>query len=140
MFKDMMGSFPVDTSAMQNAFKTQALYGEKLSKVTLEAAERSTEIASKWTKDVLARLQSVTKVKDEPADYTKSMTEFATAQAEIASENMAAFAEIAKKVQMETVELMLSAGKTATEETTAAVKKAAADVSIVPKKTAASAV
>ena len=37
---------------------------------------------------------------------------------------MAAFAEIAKKVQMETVELMLAAGKDISEDATAAVKKA----------------
>jgi hypothetical protein len=37
---------------------------------------------------------------------------------------MAAFAEIAKKVQMETVELVMAAGKGAAEEATASVKKA----------------
>ena len=49
---------------------------------------------------------------------------------------MAAFAEIAKKVQMETVELMLAAGKDLQEETTAAVKKATADVTTAAKKAA----
>jgi NAD(P)H-hydrate repair Nnr-like enzyme with NAD(P)H-hydrate epimerase domain len=36
---------------------------------------------------------------------------------------MAAFAEIAKKVQTDTVELMMSAGKELSEEASAAVKK-----------------
>ncbi len=36
--QDMMAAFPVDTSAMQGAFKTQAAMAEKLSKVALEAA------------------------------------------------------------------------------------------------------
>jgi hypothetical protein len=52
---------------------------------------------------------------------------------------MAAFAEIAKKVQMDTVELMLAAGKNASEETTAAMKKATADVTAQVKKAAAAA-
>ena len=50
MMKDMLGAFPVDTSAMQDAFKTQATFADKLSKVALEAAEKSTEISAGWTK------------------------------------------------------------------------------------------
>ena len=53
------------------------------------------------------------------------MTEFASAQAEVAAENMAAFAEVAKKVQTDTVDLMMTAGKDFSEDASAAVKKAA---------------
>ncbi len=137
MMKDMMGAFPVDMSAVQDAFKTQATLADKMSKVALEAAEKSTEISSKWTKDTIGKLGSVTDVKSEPADYGKAMTDFASAQAEMAAENMAAFAEVAKKVQMETVELMLAAGKDISEDATAAVKKATADVTAAAKKVAA---
>ena len=105
-----------------------------MSKVALDAAEKSTEISSKWTKDTIAKMSDVTAVKNEPADYTKSMTNFASAQAEMAAETMAAFAEVAKKVQMETVELMMAAGKEASEEATAAVKKATAEVTTAAKK------
>jgi hypothetical protein len=134
---DMMASFPVDTSAMTEAFKTSAAMGDKLSKVALDAAEQSTEISSKWTKDTLSKLGDVTTAKDEPTDYTKAMTDFASAQAEMAAETMAAFAEVAKKVQMETVERMMAAGKDATEEATAAVKKATADATNVVKQATA---
>jgi hypothetical protein len=137
VMQDMMASFPVDTSAFQNAFKTQAAMAEKMSKVALEAAEKSTEITTKWAKDTIAKLGDVAKAKAEPTDYTKSATDFASAAAEMASEHMAAFAEIAKKVQMETVELMLAAGKDISEDATAAVKKATADVTTVAKKAAA---
>ncbi|WP_103256704.1 Phasin [Tabrizicola aquatica] len=137
--QDMMASIPVDASAFQNAFKTQAAFAEKFSKVALEAAEKSTEITSKWAKDSIAKLSDVSKAKTEPADYTKSMTDFASAAAEMAAENMAAFAEVAKKVQMETVELMLAAGKDMSEDATAAVKKATADVTTAAKKAAAAA-
>ena len=137
--QDMMASFPVDASAFQNAFKTQAAFAEKFSKVALEAAEKSTEITSKWAKDSIAKLSDVSKAKTEPTDYTKSMTDFASAAAEMAAENMAAFAEVAKKVQMETVELMLAAGKDMSEDATAAVKKATAEVTSVAKNAAAAA-
>ena len=134
VMQDMMASFPVDASAFQNAFKTQAAFGEKLTKVALEAAEKSTEISAKWAKETIAKLTSATTAKTEPADYTKSATEFASAAAEMASENLAAFAEIAKKVQMDTVELMLAAGKDASTEATAAVKKATDGAAATVKK------
>ena len=131
---EMMQSLPLDSAAMQDAFKNQAAMGEKMSKVALEAAEKSSELSAKWTKDALAKISEVAAVKSEPADYSKSMTDFASASAEMAAENMAAFAEIAKKVQMETVEMMLAAGKDMQDETTAAVKKATAEVTTAAKK------
>ncbi|SFT61396.1 phasin, PhaP [Sedimentitalea nanhaiensis] len=137
VMKDMMGAFPVDTKAMEEAFKTQATLNEKLSGVALEAAEKSAEISSKWTKDTIAKLAEMSKAKAEPADYAKSVTDFASASAEVAAENMAAFAEIAKKIQMDTVELLMAAGKDITEDATAAVKKATNDVSAAAKKAAA---
>ncbi len=137
MMQDMLAAFPVDATAMQDAFKSQAALGEKLSKVALEAAEKSTEISSKWTKETLTKLGEVTKVKEDPADYTKAMTDYASAQAEMVADTMAAFAEVAKKVQMETVELMLAAGKDFSEDAQAAVKKATDDVTSAAKKAAA---
>ncbi|MCR8723058.1 phasin family protein [Frigidibacter sp. ROC022] len=139
MFKDAMNAFPMDMSAFQNMFKTSAGYGEKLSKVALEAADKSAEVSAKWTKDTLAKLGDVTKVKEDVADYGKSLTDFASTQAEMAAEHMAAFAEIAKKVQAETVELLMAAGKTASDDASAAVKKAAAEVTATAKKAAAAA-
>ena len=138
VMQDMMASFPVDTSSIQNAFKTQAAMAEKFSKVALEAAEKSTEISSKWAKDTLVKLTDISKAKTEPAEYTKAATDFASAAAEMAAEHMASFAEIAKKVQMETVELMLSAGKDLSQDASAAVKKATDEVTNATKKAAAS--
>jgi hypothetical protein len=137
MLKDVMGAFPVDTSSMEDAFKSTASLNEKLSGVALTAVEKSTEISSKWTKDTVAKMADMAKAKAEPADYAKAMTDFASAQSESASEHMAAFAEIAKKVQMDTVELMMAAGKDAQAEATAAVKKATDDVTAAAKKATA---
>ncbi len=133
---EALAAFPVDTSAYNEAFQSSAAMGEKLSKVALEAAEKSTEISAQWTKDTIAKVGDVAAVKSEPTDYTKAMTDFASAQAEMTAETLAAFAEVAKKVQMETVELLMAAGKEASEEATAAVKKATADVTTAAKKAA----
>ncbi|SUZ33065.1 hypothetical protein ROE7235_02833 [Roseibaca ekhonensis] len=124
MMKDMMGAMPMDTTAFTDMFKTQAAVAEKMSKVALEAAEKSTEVSTKWTKETLAKAGDLSTAKEDPADYSKAMTDFASASAETAAEHVAAFAEIAKKVQMDTVELLMAAGKDMQEETTAAVKKA----------------
>jgi len=135
--KDIMGAFPVDTAAFEDAFKNTASLNEKLSGVALTAAEKSAEISSKWAQDTIVKLSEISKAKAEPADYAKSVSDFASASAEVAAENMAAFAEIAKKVQMDTVELMMAAGKDVTEGATAAVKKATKDATTAAKKAAA---
>ena len=137
MMKDMMGAFPVDTSAVQEAFKSQATFADKMSKVVLEAAEKSTEISAGWTKATIGKLGVITNAKEDPADYTKAMTDFASAQAEMSAESMAGFAEVAKKVQMETVELMLAAGKDFGDETSKVVKKATDELSAAAKKATA---
>ena len=139
VMQDMAASFPIDASALQDTFKSSAILGEKMTKVALEAAEKSNEISSKWTKDTLAKFGAMSKVKAEPADYSKALSDFASASAEIAAENLAAYAEVAKKVQMETVELMLAAGKDFSEDATAAVKKATNEVTAAAKKATAAA-
>lgn len=137
MVKDMMGAFPVDTAAMTEAFKSQAVFADKMSKVVLEAAEKSTEISASWTKTTLGKVGTVTNAKTDPADYTKAMTEFASAQAEVSAESMAAFAEVAKKVQMETVELLMAAGKDFGDDASKAVKKATNELTAAAKKATA---
>ena len=112
-FQDMMQKFPVDTSSMTDAFKSQSALGEKMTRVALQAAERSTEISAAWAKDTLARMGELTTHKEQPADYAKAMSDFASAAAELAAEHMSAYAEVAKKVQMDTVDLLMNAGKDA---------------------------
>lgn len=139
MMQDMMGAFPVDMTAFQDAFKSTAALNEKFARVALEAAEKSAEISTKWTKETLAKLGDVTAAKQEAADYSKAITDFASTQAELASENLAAFAEVAKNVQTETVELMMAAGKELGDEAEAAVKMATDEVTRATKKSPAKA-
>jgi biotin synthase-like enzyme len=107
---------------------------EKMSSVAIEAAQKSTELSAKWMQDTLSKLSGVTAAKAEPADYAKSVTDFMTQSAESAAENMAGFAEIAKRVQTETLELMMAAGKDMTEDMTAAARKAGTDLTAAAQK------
>ena len=134
MMQDMMGNFPIDMSAFEDAFKSQAALSEKFSRVALDAADKSVELSTNWTKETLAKVGDMTAVKAETTDYSKAMTDFASVQAEMAAENMSAFADIAKKVQTETVELMLSAGKDMSADASAAMKKATDEVTKAAKK------
>ncbi len=134
--QEFMGAFPVDMAAMQEAFKAQAAFGEKLSKVALAAAEKGAEISTRWTRETIARVGDVARVKEDPADYTRALSDFASAQAELAAEQMAAFADVTKKAQLETVELVLAAGKDISKDATAALKKATADMTGAAKKAA----
>ncbi len=134
VLKDMMGAFPVDTKTFEDAVKTQSTLSEKLSAVSISAAQKSTELSAKWAQDTLAKVTELAKTQAEPADYAKSVTDFTSASAEAAAEHMAAFAEIAKKVQTETLELMMAAGKDMSEDMSAGVKKATADVQAAAKK------
>jgi hypothetical protein len=131
MLKDMMGNFPVDTSSMENLAKSQAALAEKMSSVAIEAAQKSTDLSARWMQDTLSKLSGMTVAKAEPADYAKSVTDFMTQSAESAAEHMAAFADIAKRVQTETLELLMAAGKDMTEDMTAVARKAGTEMTKV---------
>ncbi len=107
----MLGESPVDTGMFKSAFRQQAAITDRMSKVVLAAAEKSTEISAKWTKSTLGELGNVTRVQDHPSDYPMAMSEFALAQAELSAKSMEAFADLATTVQVKTVELMLAADK-----------------------------
>ena len=131
MLKDMMGNFPVDTSSVENLAKSQAALAEKMSSVAIEADQKSTDLSARWMQDTLSKLSGMTVAKAEPAEYAKSVTDFMTQSAESAAEHMAAFADIAKRVQTETLELLMAAGKDMTEDMTAAARKAGTEMTKV---------
>lgn len=96
MMQEMMASVPMDMSSFQNSLRSCASFGEKISTVALEAADKSTDISARWTKQTIAGMNDATALRDEPSEYGRAMTDFASAQAEMGAETMAAFAEVAK--------------------------------------------
>jgi len=124
VLKEFMAAFKVDTTALEDAYKNTAVLNKKLAGVALDAAGKSSEISAKWTADTIARLTEISTAKSDQADYSNALSEYASAQADIAAGNMAAFAELAKNVQLETVELLVAAGKELSEDTAASVNAA----------------
>lgn len=124
LMQDAATAFKFDPANMTGALKASAGYGEKLSQLALDAAGQSAELTAQFTRETLAKLGEVAKVKEAPADYGQAMSAFAQAQAELMNQQMTAFAEIARKVQAETVDLMMSAANQASAEAGEAVRKA----------------
>ena len=134
MYENIMKALPFDNKLFEETLKKNAGLNEKFASVLITAADKNTDISSKWTKDTLTRLSGLAKPQEETADYAKSMTDFASDQVEVVSESMAAFAETAKKAQMDFVEIMMTFGKDLSEEAAATVKKTTSDVSGLAKK------
>jgi hypothetical protein len=61
--------------------------------------------------ETIAALDTFAKPVEKPADIAAASTEFAKAQAEAAPKHLASFADVAKKAQVETAEIILKAGK-----------------------------
>jgi hypothetical protein len=122
MFSEVPGNFG-------DIFKNSAQYNAKFYQVALDAARENAELAQTWTKDAIKKAEKLADVKEEPADYAKVTADYVTEQAQATPEHIAAFAEVAKKVQTKTVELMMAAGQElqaeATKTATKATKKAA---------------
>lgn len=113
-----------DMAAFGDVFKNVAEFNSKFSSIVLNAAEKNAELSQAWTKDTLKKLQDVTKPHSDPADYAKAIADVTSAQAQSTPDHIAAFAEIAKKAQMDTIELLTTAGKEVQAKATTAAKKA----------------
>lgn len=84
--------------------------------------------------DALSRLSDASGAQADPAEYARAYGDFATAAAEMATENMAAFAEIARKLQQDTVAMLMAAGKSAAEDGSAALGKTTEGMTAAARK------
>ena len=98
------------------------------------ATEKSTAISYKWASDVLTKIQEVQTSQTDPSEYAQSIGDFVSEQTDVATENLAALAEVAKKAQLDSVSLFVATAKEVQDETAASVKKAANDFAPTQKK------
>ena len=135
-FKDFMASLPMDTSIFDDAVEKQLAISRKYYDLWLGLAEKSNSVSHKWATETIAKMQEAPLYDGDPSIYAKSIGDFVSEQADVATENFAAYAEIAKKAQMDSLSLFLSTAKEVQTGAAAAVKKAANDVSPAKKKAA----
>lgn len=107
-------------AALATGFRTSAALGERLSRVALHAADDAAELSGAWTKVALADLGVALRSREAPSDYASALSAFAAASMEVATEKLAGFAEVAKRVHMETIEVLLDPALTAPAEPAAA--------------------
>ena len=98
-------------------------FNSKLSKIALETIKKNTELSQEWSKETLNSLETFTKTQKNPSDYSKVINDFVTQQTQSSPNHIAEFAEIAKKAQLDTIDLYMSAGKEMNEEMTKTAKK-----------------
>ena len=130
-FQDMMSGKMMQMPAANDMVGTMTAYQARMNKIALDAAEKNAELAYGWMKDTISKMEPFTKSSESATDMVKTSAEIMTSTMRAAPEHVAKFAEVAKKAQTDTVELLMEAGKDFQGEAVAAAKKA------TPAKTAA---
>ncbi|MAE89123.1 MULTISPECIES: phasin [Salipiger] len=137
--KDMMGAFPMDMAAFEDAWKNSAGISEKASAIALDAAGKTTDISVGWTMETLTRIGDLAKAKPAPADYAQAMSEFASAQMQSLNQHMTAYGDVAKSAQSDALALMMSVGKDVADDVTATTATTAKATEKAATKTASAA-
>ena len=107
----MPAMFPADMESFGKAVRRSADFGEKMSKVAIDAAEKNVKISTDGTRATLARLNEIAQAKEHPSEYARAIGEFASESASAASKHLAAIAEVAMNVHRNTLEIFVDAGK-----------------------------
>ena len=128
-FEEMFSKSPIN---LEDFYKSINDYNSKFSKIAFDTFKKNVEVSQAWTKETLSGMDKFVKQQGKPEDYAKVASDFVTEQAQTSPKYMAELAEIAKKNQLDTIELFMQVGKEAKEEMNKAAKKAT-----TPKKTAA---
>ncbi len=120
-FEKMMSQSPIK---IDEAMKSVMDYNSKFGKIALDTVKKNTELSQAWAKESLSALDPFVKSTEKPEDFMKIATDYMSSQNQSTPKHIAEFAEVAKKAQLETIDLMMKAGKDAQEELSSVTKKA----------------
>ena len=120
-FEKMMSQSPIK---IDEAMKSIMDYNSKFGKIALDTVKKNTELSQTWAKESLSALDPIVKSTEKPEDFMKIATDYMSSQTQSTPKHIAEFAEVAKKAQLETIDLMMKAGKDAQEELSSVTKKA----------------
>jgi len=129
---DFQKTFPVDQKAFEEAVKSAATFGERLTAVALDAAAKSNEINSRSVSEGIDNLRGVTAVRKEVLDYGKAFTDFIQGQFGLAVRSAEEFGAVAQAAGEATVGIVTEAGELVKD-------KVSANVDAAVKKTKQSA-
>ena len=120
-FEKMMSQSPVK---FDDAMKSVMDFNSKFGKIALDTVKKNAELSQDWAKESLSALDPFVKSTEKPEDFMKIATDYMSSQTQSTPKHIAEFAEVAKKAQLETIDLMMKAGKDAQEELSSVTKKA----------------
>ena len=120
-FEKMMSQSPVK---FDDAMKSMMDFNSKFGKIALDTVKKNTELSQAWAKESLSALDPFVKSTEKPEDFMKIATDYMSSQTQSTPKHIAEFADVAKKAQLETIDLMMKAGKDAQEELSSVTKKA----------------
>lgn len=123
--ENFFGAFKMDTSAFETAGKNVAEFNVKLGAIALNAAKANMELTTKFTADVLKSIEDNNVVPASAEDFASKTAEVVSSHAQAMPEKMTAYADVAKKAQVEATELFTAAGKEVQAEVAKSAKKAA---------------
>ena len=119
-FEKMMSQSPVK---FDDAMKSVMDFNSKFGKIALDTVKKNAELSQDWAKESLSALDPFVKSTEKPEDFMKIATDYMSSQTQSTPKHIAEFAEVAKKAQLETIDLMMKAGKDAQEELSSVTKK-----------------
>ncbi len=109
-FENIFSKSPLN---FDDVIKNSSEYNAKFAKIAFNTVKRNIEVSQAWTKETLSSLENLTKSQSKPDDYVKITSDYITEQAQASPKYLNEFAEIAKKTQLDTIELMMEFGKDA---------------------------
>ena len=107
-------------------------FNSKLSKITLDTIKKNTKLSQEWSKETLNSLETFTKTQKNPSDQSKVINDFITQQTQSSPKHIAEFAELAKKAQLDTIDLYMSDGKEINDDMTTPATKTTNKTVVTP--------
>ena len=102
-FEKIMAQSPIK---LDEAMKSLMDYNTKVGKIALDTVKKNADLSQVWAKESLTALDPFVKSPEKPEDFMKMATDYVSSQAQSAPKHMAEFAEVAKKAQLETIDLI----------------------------------
>ena len=97
--------------AMNDTYQKTAANMEKAVSIALNAASEVVDINDRWAKDTLARAKGVAEERPSPENMVRTMQDYASSSWEASAQYLASYTEVARKAQMDAVELAIGTAK-----------------------------
>lgn len=104
--------FPMSNGAVNDSYQKVGENVEKASSIALSAASEIVDINEKWAKDTLERAKSFVASQPTPENWFKLVQDCASDSMEASTQYLSSYTEVARKAQMDAVELVLDTTKT----------------------------